>query len=41
MISFPTVNSVISDKCVIEGDFTSEQAAALASKIQAGALPLP
>ena len=40
MISFPTVNSVISDgKCVIEGDFTSEQAAALASKIQAGALP--
>lgn len=40
MISFPTVNSVISDgKCIIEGDFNSEQAAALASKIQAGALP--
>ena len=40
MISFPTVNSVISDgTCVIEGDFTSEQAAALAAKIQAGALP--
>lgn len=40
MISYPTVNAVISDgKCVIEGDFTSEEATALASKIQAGALP--
>lgn len=40
MISFPTVNAVISDgKCVIEGDFTAEEATALASKIQAGALP--
>lgn len=40
MISYPTVNAVISDgKCVIEGDFTSEEATSLASKIQAGALP--
>lgn len=40
MISAPTVNAVISDgKCVIEGDFTSDEATALASKIQAGALP--
>lgn len=40
MISYPTVNAVISDgKCVIEGDFTSEDATALASRIQAGALP--
>ncbi len=40
MISYPTVNTAITDgKCVIEGDFTSEEATALASKIQAGALP--
>lgn len=40
MLSAPTVNAVISDgKCVIEGDFTSDEATALASKIQAGALP--
>ncbi len=40
MISYPNVKSAITDgKCVIEGDFTSEEATALASKIQAGALP--
>ena len=40
MISYPTVNSVITDgKCTITGDFTSAQASSLASKIQAGALP--
>lgn len=40
MISYPTVNQAITDgKCVIEGDFTSEEATALATKIQAGALP--
>ncbi len=40
MISYPTVNEAITDgKCVIEGNFTSEEATALASKIQAGALP--
>ncbi len=40
MISYPRVNTAITDgKCVIEGDFTSEEATALASKIQAGALP--
>lgn len=40
MISYPTVNSVISDgKCTITGDFTSAEASSLASKIQAGALP--
>lgn len=40
MISYPSVNSVISDgKCVIEGNFTAAEAAALANKINAGALP--
>lgn len=40
MISYPTVQSVITDgKAQISGDFTSAEASALASKIQAGALP--
>ncbi|WP_099205996.1 protein translocase subunit SecF [Scatolibacter rhodanostii] len=40
MISYPTVEAVISDgKCTISGNFTSAEASALASKIQAGALP--
>lgn len=40
MISAPSVGSVITDgKCTIEGDFTSQEASELASKIQAGALP--
>ncbi len=40
MISYPTVNTAITDgKCIIEGDFTSEEASSLAAKIQAGALP--
>lgn len=40
MISAPKVNAVISDgKCIIEGNFTSAEAASLANKIQAGALP--
>lgn len=40
MISAPTVEEAITDgKCVISGDFTTEEATALANKIQAGALP--
>lgn len=40
MISAPTVNAVISDgNCVIEGDFTYEDAKDLADKINSGALP--
>ena len=40
MISAPTVNSAITDgKAQIEGDFTAEEATALAEKIEAGALP--
>ena len=40
MISFPTVNEAITNgECSITGDFTSEEATQLASKIQAGALP--
>lgn len=40
MLSAPTVNAVITDgKCIIEGDFTSEESAKLANNIQAGALP--
>ena len=40
MISYPTVNTAITDgKCIIEGNFTSEEATQLATKIQAGALP--
>jgi Preprotein translocase subunit SecD len=40
MISAPTVNAVITDgAAVIEGNFSSEEATALATKIQAGALP--
>ena len=40
MISYPTVNEPITDGvCSISGDFTSEEATQLASKIQAGALP--
>ena len=40
MISAPTVNSAITDgNAIITGNFTSEEATALASKIQAGALP--
>lgn len=40
MISYPTVNSAITDgKCIISGDFTSEEATQLATQIQAGALP--
>lgn len=40
MLSAPTVQSVITDgKASITGDFNSESASALASKIQAGALP--
>lgn len=39
-LSAPTVNSVISDgKCIIEGQFTSDDATTLAAQIQAGALP--
>ena len=40
MISYPTVNEAITNgECSISGDFTSEEATQLASKIQAGALP--
>ena len=40
MISYPTVNEAITNgECTITGDFTSEEATQLASKIQAGALP--
>lgn len=40
MISAPTVNTAITDgNAIITGNFTSEEATALASKIQAGALP--
>ena len=40
MISYPTVNEAITNgECSITGDFTSEEATQLASKIQAGALP--
>lgn len=40
LLSDPTVKAVITDgHCVIEGDFTSEEATQLASRIQAGALP--
>lgn len=40
MISFPTVNSAITDgQAQIEGDFTAEEATKLANKINAGALP--
>lgn len=40
MLSYPTVNSVISDgSAQITGSFTAEEATALASKINAGALP--
>jgi len=40
MISYPTVNSVISDgSAQISGNFTAEEATALATKINAGALP--
>lgn len=40
MISYPTVNEAITTgECSITGDFTSEEATQLASKIQAGALP--
>ena len=40
MISYPTVNAVISDgKCSITGGFTAAEASDLANKINAGALP--
>ena len=40
LISYPTVQSVISDgEGMIEGDFTADEALALAQKIQGGALP--
>lgn len=40
MISYPTVNSVISDgKASITGNFTAASASELAAKIQGGALP--
>ena len=40
LISYPTVRNVISDgKAQISGDFTAEEATALATKINAGALP--
>lgn len=40
MISAPTVQAVISDgKCVIEGNFTAEEAQKLANQINSGALP--
>lgn len=40
MLSYPTVNSVISDgECYISGSFTAAEATALASKIEGGALP--
>lgn len=40
MISYPTVEEAITNgECTITGDFTSEEATQLASKIQAGALP--
>lgn len=40
MLSYPTVNSVISDgSAQISGSFTAEEATALATKINAGALP--
>lgn len=39
-ISSPTVNSAITDgKCVIEGNFTYDEAKSLADKINAGSLP--
>ena len=40
MLSYPTVNSVISNgSAQISGNFTAEEATALATKINAGALP--
>ena len=40
MISYPTVNEQINDgRAVISGNFTAQSAAALAEKINAGALP--
>ena len=40
MISYPTVEEAITNgECSISGNFTSEEATQLASKIQAGALP--
>ncbi len=40
MISYPTVNDVISDgTAIISGSFTAKSASALAQKIKAGALP--
>ena len=40
MISYPTVNAVITDgKASITGNFTAESASELAAKIQGGALP--
>lgn len=40
MLSFPTVNSVISGgECQITGSFTAEEASKLATQINAGALP--
>ena len=39
-ISYPTVNSAITDgKCIIEGNFTYDEAKSLADKINAGSLP--
>lgn len=39
-ISYPSVNTAITDgKCVIEGDFTTDEAQSLADKINAGSLP--
>lgn len=39
-LSYPTVNSAITDgKCVIEGNFTYEEAKKLANNIEAGSLP--
>ena len=40
MLNFPTVNEVITDgTAMITGQFTAEEASALAAKIQGGALP--
>lgn len=39
-LSYPTVNSAITDgKCVIEGNFTYDEAKKLANNIEAGSLP--
>ncbi|RME84720.1 MAG: protein translocase subunit SecD [Caldilineae bacterium] len=41
ILSAPVINAVISDRGIIEGDFTLEEARNLAIQMQYGALPVP